>query len=293
MELVEYFPEKLRQAVGCMKIEVSDFTEIRIRMGQTVIFKKRNEEKFIVKKDGKPLIADRKMIDDLFGAIMEHSVYAYAKDIKQCFITLCGGHRVGFVGQAVMEDEKIKTIRNISSLNIRISHEIKGIGDELADKITGKSGVENTIIISPPGYGKTTLLRDVVRSISDGKRQRQGIDVSLIDERSEIAASYMGISQNNVGKRTDIFDSVPKDLGMMLATRCMSPKVIAVDEIGSEKDVEAIRYACKSGCSIIATAHGLNKESLKKNPILNKLLEEEYFQKFIVIKKDGDYYVDS
>lgn len=293
MELIDYMPSVLKEAIKYMKLVPEDFREIRIRINRPVIFVDRGKEIFIKKSDDTLLIADRVLIEALFNSINDYSLYAHADSIRQGFITICGGHRVGFVGQAVLEHGKIKTICNISSLNIRISHEIKGISDDIIAKIVEQESVLNTLIISPPGFGKTTMLRDIIRNISMGIGKVKGMNVSVIDERSEIAASYMGVPENDMGIRSDVFDNAPKSEGVLMALRTMSPQVIAVDEIGTYEDMDAIRQACKCGCSIIATVHGRNREELEKNPVISQIINENYFQRFIEIRKDGTCHVCS
>lgn len=287
VRLIEYMPSELKEAIIKMGLAIEDFREIRIRINRPVIFIKRDGEVFVKGENENYLIADRKMIDALFSAINDYSIYAHSDSIRQGFITICGGHRVGFTGHAVLDNGKIKTISDISSLNIRISHEIKGVSDGVIEKIISNGCVFNTLIISPPGFGKTTLLRDIIRNISMGTGSFKGVNVSVIDERSEIAASYMGVPENDMGIRSDIFDNAPKAEGMLTALRTMAPQVIAVDEIGTFADMEAIRQACKCGCSVIATAHGNNRYELKNNPVMSQIISENYFQRFIEIGKDG------
>ncbi|MBE6008350.1 MAG: stage III sporulation protein AA, partial [Lachnospiraceae bacterium] len=185
-----------------------------------------------------------------------YSLYAFDEEIKNGFITIEGGHRVGICGKVVADGGKIKTLRNISSLNFRLARQIKGCGDEALKYITYKGRFFNTLIISPPGGGKTTVLRDVIRRVSDGFGDFKGMTVGVCDERSEIAASFRGRAVNDIGIRTDVVDSCPKSKGMMILLRSMSPEVIAADEIGSEEDMVAIRTAVLSGVKLICTSHG-------------------------------------
>ena len=151
-----------------------------------------------------------------------------------------------------------------------------------------KNTVFNSIIVSPPGRGKTTILRDLVRNISNGIPEIgfRGVNVGLADERSEIAAMYKGIPQNDVGLRTDVLDNIPKSIGMKMLIRSMSPKVIVADEIGREEDIEAINYAVCSGIKGIFTAHGDSIEDVIKNPILGKLYNTNTFERSLFLDEN-------
>ena len=187
------------------------------------------------------------------------------------------------MGQAVMDNKSIKSVKHISFINIRIAHQIKGCANEVLPYIYNDERVLHTLIISPPGGGKTTLLRDMVRCISDGNGICKGMNVGVVDERSEIAACYMGVPQNDVGIRTDILDACPKAEGMLMMLRSMNPKVIAVDEIGGREDIDVISYVINSGCSILATVHGYSIDDIRTKPVLRKLVDEKAFERYIVL----------
>ena len=166
-----------------------------------------------------------------------------------------------------------------------MAHQIRGCSDMIMDKLyesTGKD-IYNTLIVSAPCCGKTTLLRDIVRNISDGFMGHAGMTVGIADERSEIAACNMGVPQNDVGMRTDVLDGCMKSQGMMMLIRSMSPGVVAVDEIGSDDDVQAIRYAVNCGCRIIATVHATSMEELYHKIPLKPLLGEKVFGRIILL----------
>lgn len=222
-----------------------------------------------------------------FEKVCENSVYSYKRQICEGYITIRGGNRVGIVGSAVVENGQVININYISSLNFRIARQKIGCSNNVIENLinTTTNSIYNTLIISPPGCGKTTLLRDIVRNISNGisSLKFKGLTVGVVDERGEIAAMYKGIPQNDVGTRTDIIDNMPKAEAMRILVRSMSPNVIACDEIGSMEDINAIDYAMCSGVKGIFTAHGIDLEEVSKNPELSKLLNKNIFERIILL----------
>lgn len=144
--------------------------------------------------------------------------------------------------------------------------------------MVNKGNVCHTLIISPPMCGKTTLLRDLIRQVSDGNTYLPGMSVGVVDERSEIAGSYQGIPQNDLGIRTDILDCCPKAEGMMMLIRSMSPEVVAVDELGDYEDIHAIESVIHCGCKLFATVHGSSIEDIKRKPLMQRLVQERYLR---------------
>ena len=227
----------------------------------------------------------REDVEETLQCAVRYSLYAYEEELRQGFLTVQGGHRIGVSGRVVLERGEVKTIQPVTFLNIRISHEVKGCADKilpyLYDNATGR--FRHTLILSPPRCGKTTLLRDIVRQVSDGTARYAGQTVGVVDERSEIAACFQGIPQNDVGERTDVLDCCPKAAGMMMLIRAMAPEVVAVDEIGGERDLEAMRYAMNCGCQILATVHGTSMEDVEKKPGLRDFLREDSFERYLVL----------
>lgn len=268
--------------------------EIRIRINKPIIIYYDNKE-FFVDTDGKLIsnnygecmLASRDDIKEILEYISNHSLYAYEEDIKNGFITMEGGHRIGLAGKVVLENGKIKTIRNISCINVRISHEIKGCADKVIPYIVEDNKMFHTLVISPPKCGKTTLLRDIVRQLSDGTNFFQGVNVGLVDERSEIGGCYMGVPQNDIGIRTDILDSCNKDAGLLMLIRAMAPRIIAIDEIGSKDDVDAIEYAINAGCKLLCTVHGSSIMEIKNKPKLQELINNKVFKRYIFLENQN------
>ena len=237
---------------------ISKITEIRIRTSKPVIVYARGREKILNYKASNSLI--KKTVELISG----YSLYAWEDELRAGFITLPGGCRVGLCGKVVVDGERVKTISNISGINMRIRHEIKGCADRVLREIRN---IGHTMIISPPGCGKTTLLRDIARQISDG-----GKTVGIVDERSEIAGCHMGTPVNDVGLRTDILDRCPKPAGILMLLRSMSPEVIIVDEIGTEEDMRAIHQAMNCGVKVICTAHGNGINDIQESSKLKELI---------------------
>ena len=266
-ELYKIFPAKLRDKLSGIDLMEEGYTEVRFRCNGPVTLLKGREETFLHNAGGlctdlaEAYIITVNEVREMMEYISNFSVYAYEEELRQGFLTIQDGHRVGICGKVVLADGKIKTIRNVSFLNIRLAREKKGCAEKLLPYLLEGDRLCHTLIISPPGCGKTTLLRDLIRLISNGcsKGNIRGRKVGVVDERSELAACHHGIPQNDLGIRTDVLDGCPKLLGIELLLRSMSPEVLAVDELGGEQDVEIIRKSMYCGCTIMATAHGAGK----------------------------------
>ncbi len=253
--------------------------EIRLKVNKPLIFISNNKE---IRTSYNTKLEDIKII---IQKISSYSIYAFEEEIKQGYITIQGGHRVGICGTCVLEENSLKTIKHISSINIRIAREVKGCSDGILPFIIKDNSILNTIIISPPKCGKTTILRDLSREISNGLSRYglSGKNVAIIDERSEIGACYRGVPQMDVGIRTDILDNCPKSQGIIMAISSMAPHLIVCDEIGTYKDMESIVAALNSGVNVITTIHGFSEKDLYNRPVFKEILENKVFQRAVIL----------
>ncbi len=293
--LLGLFPLKWREFWRYVAAEEENLQEIRLRVHRPILIIRQGKESYLdergcfTDKQDIAQISNEEDLEAFLQHICNYSLYAFEDEIRQGFITVAGGHRVGIAGQVVLDKPgSVRTIKHISYMNIRIAHEIKGAADEVLSGLYINGRLKNTLIISPPGCGKTTLLRDLIRQISDGNAYGKGLCVGVVDERSEIAGSYMGKPQNDMGMRTDVLDACPKVLGMMLLLRSMTPQVIAIDELGGREDMEALHLAAACGSRIIATIHGEGLSDVCRKFGADNLLREQIFDCFLILgKREG------
>ena len=273
--LLKILPDNLKEDLLIDENALKNIREIRLRIGK----------KPIAVCYGKEIVGNYDVTEKLIGRILSlatsYSVYAFESNISKGYLTIKGGHRIGVGGQVIWEDGRVKNFSHITFLCIRVARQIPGCADYIMDKFFSDE-LRHTIIISPAGFGKTTILRDVVKQISD----KRHMNVSLIDERSEIAACINGVPQNDIGMRTDVIDGCEKSVAVYMAVRALSPQVIAMDEIGGKADVAAIRYSMKSGCIVIGTAHGTGIDDTDKE--LKNLFGEGGFTRAVILKKCGE-----
>ena len=243
-EIIKYFPYQIYVLLKNIFLQNNELKkelqEIRVRAERPILLKTKAKDTIIDYK------VSTTEILQILEKLCENSIYAYKNQICEGFLTIKGGHRIGITGTAVIEDGKVINLKYITSLNFRIAREIIGCSNHLVREIIDipNQTIYNTLIVSPPGKGKTTMLRDIIRNISNGSSDQKtfkGMTCGVIDERGEIASMYKGVPQNDIGIRTDIIENISKSKGIKMLIRSMAPQVVACDEIGSKEDIEAIR----------------------------------------------------
>lgn len=275
----QYFPPELQQNMLQQTQRLGAVQEIRCRIGQPLLLRLQQGREV----EAAACVSAAQM-QHIFSRISQGSAYAWEEELRQGYLTLPGGHRVGMVGKGVLEHGHIRTMKYISALNFRIARAVPGAADQLLELVKAEDGtIHNTLLVSPPGGGKTTLLRDLIRQVSDGvpRLGLSGMQVGLVDERSEVAGCVQGIPQLEVGCRTDVLDGCPKSEGIRMLIRSMAPQVVAADEIGTAADVQALEEALQSGVRIITTAHGRGWQELCNHPALGPLVQRGFFARII------------
>lgn len=288
--------ERFFQGIQCLSVDLRDklfeipdnlkntIQEIRLRVNRPIAIVCPNITYYLTLNGGlistyienSMLISSKNDILDVFHNICNYSVYSKQDEICNGFVTMYGGHRAGICGTAIIENERIVNIRDISSINIRIAREHKGCAENIANKFNKMNG--GVLICGPPCSGKTTVLRDLARILSEKNHK----NVSLIDERGELAGTYLGVHQNDIGM-CDVFDGYKKSVGMNQAVRAMAPDIIICDEIGSDDDIIALEHSIKCGVAIIATVHAINDYELKRKKNIDKLISIGAFENIIFL----------
>ena len=265
-------------------------TEIRLRINQPLSLVLGNTDIFVsdtgkvITDSNDAYLCDRDDVYKTLQLISKNSLYAFEQEMKMGFLTIDGGHRIGLAGQAIVNGGEVKSLKNIASLNIRLAREVKGCAEKIMPYIISeRARILNTLLISPPRCGKTTILRDLIRQISTGYKTYAGLQVGVVDERSEIAACKNGITTVDLGKRTDVLDSCPKAVGMLMLIRSMSPAVVATDELGRVEDVYAVREALNAGVSVLATIHGRDISDLLQRPHVSELIKNKDFDRYVIL----------
>ena len=289
-EVIRIFSVKIRKILRKQEEHLEEWEEIRLRTGQPLEVICRGKRIYL-SEDGETSgweTAYRVRGEDVretLEYISRYSLYAFSEEVRQGFLTIPGGHRVGAAGHVIRERDGVRGISPIAFLNIRLAHQICGAADAVLPFLWEDHRLGHTLILSPPGLGKTTLLRDIIRQISNGYRTERPLTVGVVDERSEIAACSGGVPQNDVGRHTDVLDTCPKAEGVRMLLRSRSPHVIAMDEVGCEDDMEALSESIGSGCTLLATVHAVSMEDLKRRPVLSHLVERGLFERYVTLAR--------
>ena len=262
-----------------------ELQEIRLRAGKPLAVGVDGKNYFLSSKGELlesaqgALRVDWDMIVKSLEFMSRSSLYALENEMKNGYITVEGGHRIGMVGRTIRQNDQIIGINHIAGLNVRIAHEVRGCSEGILTRLCSGGVLQHTLIISPPGGGKTTLLRDLIRLASD----RLKLAVAVADERSEIGGCYRGIPQCDVGMQTDVLDGCPKSEGMLMLLRSMKPQVIAVDELGAPGELEAVMTILHAGVKLLCTAHSDDLEELKRRPGFERILQEGVFERIVIL----------
>lgn len=287
-------PSHLSQIINSVSDNVLiKLTEIRIRANQPLLLVLGSNNDIMVSASGEvtnhvqAYHCTRQDLLTTFQLICKNSVYAFEREVRQGFLTISGGHRVGLAGHAAAFDGTVKTLNHISSLNIRLARAIAGCAEVVLPFVIhgNTQRVYNTLLVSPPCCGKTTMLRDLIRQLSTGNAALgiKGVQIGLVDERSEIAACENGIPSVDLGPRVDVLDACPKANGLLMLIRSMAPAVVATDELGREEDAYAVREAIHAGVSVIATVHSRTLNELRERPYIGELVQQKMFERYVIL----------
>ena len=278
----ELFPQYIFKAISLLPIK--KLNEIRLRLNKKIIVTLQGKSYYLCQegltgKAEKAIVADKFLIDEIVKRACENSVYAYSNQIKEGFLTLKGGARIGLCGEGVCENGGVKTLKNINSLAIRVPHEVKGCSLSVMEYLF-RNDFLSTLIISPPGCGKTTFIRDLIYQLS---QKNYCYNVLVCDERFEIANCFNGINTLDVGEFCDIESGVSKSYAFKNGIRAMRPDILVTDELGCKEDFEAVVQASSCGTVLLASIHAKDIDDLKLKPSFENILKEKIFDRYVVL----------
>ena len=278
-------PSRLRWAAeGLSGEQQSRAEELRLRNGYPITVSGPEGERVIPGCEQQPLT--ERDLGQVLEIATQASAHTVLEQVRSGFVTVRGGHRIGICGSGVVRDGQVCNLRRLSSLSIRVARSVPGISAGILDGLTVDGVLQSTLILSPPGGGKTTLLRDIIRAVSDGDGVTP-LRVGIADERGELAAMYDGMPQLNVGCRTDVLDGCPKGAALRMLLRGMNPQVLAADEITAPEDAAALEMAANCGVALLCTAHGRELEDIQTRPLYRRLLDGKLFRRLVTIRRDG------
>jgi len=290
-EIFKILPESVQQLVQVIPSrELKELEEIRLRAGRPLMVRVGQEDAYLGEGGltanwAQGHTVSTREVEQVLELLTKSSLYALQEELRNGYLTLPGGHRVGLVGEAVVEKSELKTMKHIQSLNIRLARQVAGCARALLPMVVSGGRVLSSLLISPPRCGKTTILRDLIRQLSSGvpELKLKGLNIGVVDERSELAGCYHGVPQTDLGPRSDVLDKCPKALGMIILLRSMSPQVIATDELGRMEDALAVQEILNAGVSILATVHGSNLEEIKGRPAMRQIAAAGVFERYIIL----------
>lgn len=296
-QILHVCPPEIEQVLHGLPVDTrSRIEELRFRIGQPLQLCGESVEGFLTPESqisidpAKGLMVTAVQLSRVVQAVSQSSLYAVEDELRRGFITMPGGHRVGVAGRVVVyEDGHIRSIRSITSVNLRIAKERVGVADRIRPYLYRKQDGQpySTLVLSPPQCGKTTLLRDLVRQWSENLVRANGraMKVAVIDERSELAGCIEGIPQFSLGPRTDVLDACPKAEGLLMAIRSLSPDIVVTDEIGRAADRDAILEAVHAGVTVLASAHAHHLDEWRRRPYMDELFSLQVFSRYVVLNR--------